>query len=104
MKSEKEFVVSVWTVPVMLSLRLSGFNFDPLMSKVEMISAAAEFTRNRLEEIRQIQQEIAWASFAKSMSIKPESIECADRVLVRLKAECDDLRKEMREDYFNGLH
>jgi hypothetical protein len=49
-----------------------------------------------LKEIRNIQQEIAWAAFAKAMSIKPESIECADRVLERLKAECGKLRTGMK--------
>lgn len=64
----------------------------------EAWSAAAEFTRERLEEIRQLKEEITLVTFHKrtdAASRFAHNEEPWSRILVRLQRELDNLQRGM---------
>jgi hypothetical protein len=58
-------------------------------------SAAAEFTRERLEQVRQVEEEIAWLTDGMAVSGDEEPI--GDRILARLKEALAALKKGMKD-------
>jgi len=57
-------------------------------------AAAAEFTRERLEQIRQLEEEIAWLSDGIDVTGDDEPI--GERILAREQAALADLKRGMK--------
>ena len=95
MGADKEFVLAHWGEGLdedytddhqFFFIADSGVNFDSW-------SSAAEFTRARLEEIRQVEEEIALASGTLEA---PENGVIAKRTLARLQAALAELKRGMK--------
>jgi|SRR5690242_9416995 len=105
--TDKEFVKQHWVTPGVYSSgagswyamnlypgteRLGGCN---LSSRKAAWKAAAEFTRQRLEEIRQVEQEIGITRIL-SLSLIGGDRSLLEGVIARLEAALSDLRKGMK--------
>ena len=67
-------------------------------TREEAIRAAAEFTRERLEEIRQVEEEIKLIKTVLDIDwVRLEWLADAERILVREQAALTELRRGMRE-------
>jgi hypothetical protein len=107
-------IFDCWEPPVLQTMQAAGFKVLPTMNKKDMIEAAAEFTRNRLEQIRQVEEEILWikrtiklanqslrmGGFEVSDSAKTELFDCLainERILAREQAALAELKRGMKE-------
>jgi len=101
--TSEQLVRSVWINPLVICNAGGAFYvwlpceyFTPIFdTKAEAWHAAAEFTRNRQEQVRQVEEEIALQrSFEPAVSLSRATL---DRTLRRLEAIRADLTPGMKE-------
>jgi hypothetical protein len=108
--SDEEFVRSVWRKvhvtkqrnhrPYWVHSTTTYLGNGPFGTESEMWSAAAAFTRERLESVRQVEEEIEWIQDCIDMSgiVHPErGIPEQRRILARLESIRADLKRGMKE-------
>ena len=90
-KQAYEYVVSVWGNTIPDCMTYDRFDICDMEGEVNYI-AAAEFTRKRLAEIAEVEEEIKWL---QSWGYGNDKINAPARMLARERAELAELKRGM---------
>ena len=96
-QSDEEFVRGVWK-PVYRYQSLSGVSMIQFGShSLQTWEEAAAYTRERLEQIRQVEEEVELIEGGLKEILPTSTLDALERILVREQAALADLKRGMKQ-------